>query len=173
MKIIGACLPFFLCLLFFPACQQPTAGASSNSAAAHPADTVAVAHVPVSRTLDTTTLGGIWYLQPVLESDTATGKTPWLELNLATSKFKGNTGCNSMRGQFWFSKSDSSLSFGDKFATTKMTCPGYNEPAFLNSLHNTAHFRLHNGVLSLVGDDNEELSRWMRRQATLIKSSKA
>jgi hypothetical protein len=113
-KIIGAGLPFFLCLLFFPACQQPTAGASSNSAAAHLADTVAAAPVPVSRALDTTTLGGVWYLQPVLESDTATGKTPWLELNLARSKFKGNTGCNSMRGQFWFSKSDSSLSFGDR-----------------------------------------------------------
>jgi heat shock protein HslJ len=173
IKIIGPCLPFFLCLLFFPACQQPTAGASAHPAAAHLADTVTVAVAPVSRTPDTTTLGGLWYLQPVLESDTATGKTPWLELNLFTSKFRGNTGCNSMRGQFWFSKTDSSLTFGDKFATTKMACPGYNEPAFLNSLRNTAHFRLRNGVLSLVGDDNAELSRWMRHQATLTKTSKA
>jgi heat shock protein HslJ len=108
-----------------------------------------------------------------LESDTATGKTPWLEFNPATSKFRGNTGCNSIRGQFWFSKTDSSLTFDEKFATTKMICPGYNEPAFLNSLRNTAHFRLHNGVLSLVGDDNAELSRWMRRQATPTKTSKA
>ena len=166
INIIGACL--LLCL----ACQQPTDGAASP-ASPHSTDTLTVTAAPVHRTLDTTTLGGLWYLQPVLESDTATGKTPWLELNLATSKFTGNTGCNSMRGQFWFSKTDSSLSFGDKFATTKMACPGYNEPAFLNSLRNTAHFRLRNGVLSLVGEDNAELSRWMRHQAPLIKASKA
>ena len=152
-------------LLFLLACQSPTAGPSQP---ASPATAAAAAPQP----RDTTTLNGTWYLLPVLASDTATGKIPWLTLNLAGSRFTGNTGCNSMHGKFWFSNSDSSLSFGDKFAISKKACPGYNEPAFLKSLGNTTHYKLRNGLLTLVGDDRSELSRWMRRPATPAKSIK-
>jgi len=156
-------------LLFLVACQN---GGSGNSS--QPSDTVATAATPAPppSAPDTTSLGGHWYLLPVLASDTATGKTPWLDLNLDLSRFSGNTGCNSMHGKFYFSKTDNSLSFGDKIATAKKACPGYNEPGFLKSLKNTARYKLHKDTLTLVGDDHAELSRWIRSPATAPKALK-
>jgi len=122
---------------------------------------------------DTTTLGGSWYLQPVLAADTATGKTPALQLDMAKSRFSGNTGCNSMRGQFWSGKTDGSLAFSDKITLTRMACPGYNEAAFMKSLKNVTHYRLNNGVLTLLSDDRTELSHWMRKPASAPKALKA
>jgi heat shock protein HslJ len=91
---------------------------------------------------------------------------------VAKSRFSGNTGCNTMRGSFWYSPTDSSLSFSDKIITTKMACPGYNEPAFMKSLQHTSHYRLRNGVLSLLAEDNSELSRWMRQASAPPKAIK-
>ena len=161
MKCIAAA-----CLILFTACQTQIGPEK------HPKDTVLAAastpHEP-----DSTTLGGSWYLQAVLPSDTATGKIPTLILDLGKSKFSGNTGCNSMRGQFWFSAKDSSLSFSDKIISTKMACPGYNEPAFMKSLKNVSHYRLNKGMLTLLSDDNTELSHWMRKPSTPSKTLKA
>jgi len=153
------------CLSFLLTCQAP-AGSPSKQ------DTVAVVAAKPAAP-DSTTLGGAWFLQPVLASDTGAGKTPSLQLDLVKSRFSGNTGCNTMRGQFWFSKNDSSLSFSDKIITTKMACQGYNEGAFIKSLQHATHFRLRGGVLSLLADDNTELSRWMRKPSTPAKSIKA
>lgn len=162
MKFIAAA-----CLSLLVACQSPT-----RKPEKHPSDSVlAASSAPAAP--DTTVLGGPWFLQPVLASDTATGKTPTLLLDLAKSRFSGNTGCNTMRGEFWYSKNDSSLSFSDKIITTKMACPGYNEPAFIKSLRTTTHYRLRNGILTLLSDDNRELSRWMRKPAVPSKSLKA
>jgi len=122
---------------------------------------------------DTSTLGGAWWLEPVLPSDTAAGKTPAMLFDMAKSRFSGNTGCNSMRGSFYFSKTDSSLSFSDKIITTKMACPGYNEPAFMKSLRSTAHYRIRNGILTLLAEDNTELSHWVRKPAVASKTLKA
>jgi heat shock protein HslJ len=180
MKLI-ACLPDFVSFpalvslpaIFLLACQNPAPAPAKQQAdtAKQQADT-ATTVTPAPPITDTTSLGGTWVLQPVLDSDTATGKIPWLDLDLVKSKFTGNTGCNTMHGQFWFSKNDSSLSFGDKVAAGKMACPGYNEPAFLKSLSSTTHFRLHNGVLTLLADDNMEISRWTRRPAPPANSLK-
>ena len=159
--IVAACL-------FFLACQSPTAGPSARKG-----DSIIPASAITKITNDTTTLGGCWYLQPLLPADTATGKTPTLQLDLEKSRLSGNTGCNSMHGQFWFSKTDSSLSFSDKLLTTKMACTGYNEPAFLKSMKNTTHYRLQNGILTLLSDDRTELSHWMRKRASLPKAFKA
>jgi heat shock protein HslJ len=150
------------------ACQSPAGGS-----AAHKGDSVIPAAAVTKTAPDTTTLGGNWYLQPVLAADTAAGKTPTLQLDLTKSRFTGNTGCNSMRGQFWFSNNDSSLSFSDKIITTKMACPGYNEPAFMKSLKNATHYSLRDGVLTLISDDKSELSRWMRKPANGPKALKA
>jgi heat shock protein HslJ len=147
-------------LLFLLACQN--AGSSSGQ----PSDTATATAAPRPIPPDTTTLGGRWYLQPVLPSDTATGKTPWLDFNLDLSRFTGNSGCNSMHGKFYFSKTDSSFSFNDKIAIAKMTCTGYNESAFLKSLKNTMRFKLRNGTLTLIGDDHTELSHWTRNPAS-------
>src|SRR5687768_6485441 len=69
----------------------------------------AQAPVPVK---DTSKLDGLWFLQPMLVSDTATGKIPRLEFNLATKRFTGNTGCNNMSGSFDFT--DSTLQFNQR-----------------------------------------------------------
>ena len=155
------------CLLLLAACQSPT-GKQSIAASDTVATTASVMTSP-----DTTTLGGIWYLQPVLPSDTAAGKTPILELNLTKSRFLGNTGCNSMNGTFWFSKTDSSLSFSEKIVTSKMACQGYNEHAFIKSLLSAGRYRLRNGVLTLLSDDNAELSHWVRKPGNAPKALKA
>jgi heat shock protein HslJ len=161
MKIIlGVCIG---CLL---ACQGP-----GNTVPATD-DNISVSAASLKVVADTTTLGGEWYLQPVLPSDTASGKIPTLWLNPAKTHFSGNTGCNAMNGTFWYSGKDSSLSFSDQFVTTKMRCPGYNEGAFVKSLMNTNHFRLQKGLLILM-TDNTELSRWGRRPAAISKTGKA
>jgi heat shock protein HslJ len=159
MKFIGT-----IALFFFTACQSTGDG---NGAAQKDSTTITAA--AAAQPQDSTTLGGRWYLQPVLPSDTAAGKTPWIDLDLALSRFTGNSGCNSMHGKFYFSKTDSSLSFNDKIAIAKMVCPGYNEPAFLKSLKNTARYRLHNGTMTLIGDDHADLSKWIRKQEAAPK----
>ena len=156
------------CLLLLAACQSPTG--KQNTAAR---DTVASTTASIMAPPDTTTLGGVWYLQPVLPSDTAAGKTPMLDLNLAKSRVLGNTGCNSMNGVFWFSKNDSSLSFSDKIVTSRMSCTGYNERAFIKSLLSAGRYRLRNGVLTLLSDDNAELSHWVRKPGNAPKALKA
>lgn len=162
MKLI----PIAFCLAFL-ACQSP-----GNEPAAHK-DSVLPAATVKKIPPDTTTLGGSWYLQAVLPADTATGKTPALHLDPAKSRFSGNTGCNSMRGQFWSGKTDSSLSFGDKITMTKMACTGYNEAAFMKSLKSATHYRLSNGVLTLLSDEHAELSHWTRKPSSGPKAFKA
>ena len=139
--------------------------AACGSPVNHPSpthDSLVIA-TSLSGPADTTTLGGTWYLQPVLASDTATGKRPFLVFDLAKTRFSGNTGCNNMHGTFWFSKEDSSLSFSDKITLTKMACEGYNELSFLKSLRSTGRYRLQQGVLTLFADDHAELSHWTRK----------
>ena len=155
MKNIGTAF-----LLFLAACQNAGSGNSSQPHRhrryrRHPRSTaVSPRHHQPRRPL-------VPSARPRLR-DTATGRTPWLDLNLDLSRFSGNTGCNSMHGKFYFSKTDNSLSFGNKIAIAKMACPGYNEPAFLKSMGNTARYKLHKDTLTLVGDDHSELSRWVR-----------
>jgi heat shock protein HslJ len=162
MKIIlAACL-----LLFIAACNDGTA----SNAPSRAGDTNGA--MASDKTPDTTTLGGGWYLQAVLASDTASGTLPTLWFNMAKTHFSGNTGCNEMNGIFWYSDKDSSLSFSDKFVNAKMSCPGYNEKAFITSLMHANHYRLEKGMLILL-TDNTELSRWTRKPAVASKTGKA
>jgi heat shock protein HslJ len=156
-------------LFVFAACQTPVSGPATALSAP---DTV-VTPAKLATPPDTSTLGGTWFLQPVLPSDSATGRLPSLELNPDKSRYSGNTGCNTMHGEFWYSKTDSSLSFSEKIITTKMACPGYNEPAFMKSLRSAGRYRLRNGVLTLLSDDNIELSHWVRRPDAGPKALKA
>ena len=120
---------------------------------------------------DTATIVGHWQLLPVLASDTSAGKTPQLNFDVKTNKFSGNTGCNAISGSFIL-KNDA-LSFGENMVSTKMACPGYNEPAFMKSLKSATHYRLRNGVLTLLSDDKTELSHWMRKPSAPSKTLKA
>jgi heat shock protein HslJ len=150
------------------ACQNPMGNPAHTAKTYDTTATVA----RIAKPPDTTTLGGMWYLQPMLPSDTAAGKIPTLDLNLDRSRFSGNTGCNTMHGEFWFSKTDSSLSFSDKMSVTRRACPGYNEPAFIKSLRSAGRYRLRDGVLILLSDNNTELSHWVRKPGSGPKALK-
>ncbi|MHA4809265.1 META domain-containing protein [Flavitalea flava] len=160
--------PLAICILvltLFSACKGPDNKRQS------PVSDSAVIPASLPKIKDTTTLGGKWILQPVLASDTATGKIATIQFDLKKSRFTGNTGCNTMNGEFWYGDRDSSLVFSEKIITTRMACPGYNEKSFLNSLLHTTHFRLRDGTLTLWSD-NAELSRWARKGAIVPKSNK-
>ncbi|HSC36410.1 MAG TPA: META domain-containing protein, partial [Chitinophagaceae bacterium] len=105
---------------------------------------------------DTSRLDGTWFLQPVLASDTATGKIPTLVFNVNKSRFTGHTGCNNMSGRFEIS--GKILRFDSNLITTRMACPGYHERAFIKSLLHTNGYKFDNGVLILLFDATE-LSR--------------
>jgi heat shock protein HslJ len=155
------------CLTLLLACQQPDTKNTHKDTTAAASSTTRV-QVP-----DSTVLSGPWYLQPVLASDTASGKRATLQLDLKKSRFTGNTGCNNMSGKFWYSAADSSISFSEKLITTRMACPGYNEKAFLKSLQLTTHYKLKNGVLTLLAEDKTELSRWERKPSAPANTGKA
>ncbi|MDO6433411.1 META domain-containing protein [Flavitalea sp. BT771] len=161
--MIAACLTLLL------ACQQPdTKNTTKDSATA-----AALSAPKVTQAPDTTVLDGPWFLQPVLPSDTAAGKRATLRLDLKKGRFAGNTGCNNMSGKFWYSATDSSLTFSDKLVTTKMACTGFNEKAFLKNLLLTTHYKLRNGVLTFLAEDKTELSRWERKPSAPANTSKA
>ena len=164
-------LTIMACLAMF-ACQQPQAKNTSRDSTIK--DSAAMAATPKRPViLDSTVLDGSWYLQPVLASDTATGKIATIQFNVKKAHFSGNTGCNNMNGKYYFSIVDSSLSFSDKLVTTRMACIGYNEKAFLKNLLLTTHFKLKKGVLILLADDNTELSRWERKPSAPATTGKA
>ena len=100
------------------------------------------------RIQDTITLQGRWELMPVMASDTATGKIPFLNFDLKAGKFSGNTGCNNISGDFLL-KQDV-FQFGENMISTKMACTGYNEKAFLDNLLKTNRYEIKNGVLQLM-----------------------
>lgn len=112
------------------------------------------------------TIQGKWYLRAVLSSDTATGRIPEINFDLSGGHFTGNTGCNTMRGDFRIS--DSALTIGERVITTKKICVGYNEAAFLKNLIRVNGFKIKNGTLILTVDGNE-MSRWSRK---IIKPAK-
>jgi heat shock protein HslJ len=109
-------------------------------------------------------LNGKWFLQPVLPSDTAAGKTPFIVFDESKHRFTGHTGCNNMSGRFRLS--GKSLLIDSNIITTKMACPGYNEPAFIKSLLRTNGYKFDNGDLILLYDGTE-LSHWGRKPAVL------
>jgi len=110
-------------------------------------------------TQDTATIAGNWYLIPVLPSDTAAGKIPTLNFDLAAGRFSGNDGCNSMSGSF-FIKEDA-MRFGENMISTKMACPGYNEKPFVDNLLKANRFMIKDGVLQLMYNTTI-LSKWTR-----------
>lgn len=111
------------------------------------------------------TLAGKWQLQPVLASDTASGRIPTLNFDLLKSRVNGNTGCNSFGGSFELK--GNALSFSTNMISTKMACPGYNEKIFLDNLFKTNRYQIKEGVLQLMYN-NTILSYWVRHADTSI-----
>ncbi len=112
---------------------------------------------------DTATIAGKWELLPALASDTATGKIPYINFELETNRFSGNTGCNNMGGNFEI-KNDVLL-FNENMISTKMACPGYNEQVFFDNLLKTNRYEIKEGVLQLMYNTTI-LSRWTRHSST-------
>ena len=106
------------------------------------------------------TIAGKWFLQPVLPSDTASGRIPFLDFDLKENRFNGNTGCNGMGGSFTLN--GDALSFGENIISTKMACPGYNEKSFFDNLLKTNRFEIKNGTLQLMYNTTV-LSNWVRK----------
>jgi heat shock protein HslJ len=115
-------------------------------------------------------LKGKWYLQPVLESDTSTGRIPEIQFDIRQARFSGNTGCNRMSGSFL--ATDTSLHFSEKMITTRMTCIGYNESAFLQNLLRVDNYKFRKGILILTVN-GVEVSRWSRKITPQKKTGKA
>jgi heat shock protein HslJ len=109
------------------------------------------------------TLAGHWQLQPMLASDTASGKVPVLDFDLNHSTFAGNSGCNTMSGSFRVK--DDSLRFDEQIISTKIACPGYNEKAFLDNFMKTNRYKIDQGVLYLMFNATT-LSSWVRHADT-------
>ena len=137
-----------------------------NSPADKTQMTTDTASAKVADTAKQITLEGAWQLQPVLPSDTATGKIPTITFDLTTKKFQGNTGCNNMSGSFF--TSGDSLSFNEQIIMTKMACPGYNEQGFVKSLANTNRYKIEKGLLQLM-QDQTVLSKWIRKDSAVQK----
>lgn len=115
-----------------------------------------------------TALAGKWVLQPVLPSDTAAGRVPVINFNLASKRFTGNTGCNDMSGHFYV-KGDS-LIFDENFVRTRKMCEGYNEKAFIGNLIKTTNYKIEDGVLQLMHDQTV-LSTWKRNIRTTMNKT--
>lgn len=116
-------------------------------------------------------MAGKWQLIPALDSDTATGHIPEIQIDAKESKFSGNTGCNRMSGTF-FASDTASIQFSDKMITTRMFCAGYNESAFLQNLLRVNNYKFRKGMLIFsVGD--VEVFRWKRKTTAPKKSAKA
>lgn len=118
---------------------------------------------------DTSTILGKWELVPIMPSDTAAGRIPQLNFDLATKKFSGNTGCNTMSGSFEINKD--ALSFGANMISTKMACQGYNEKAFIDNLLKTNRYEIRDGVLQLMYNTTI-LSKWERHVSDTLKLEK-
>lgn len=108
---------------------------------------------------DTATLEGRWELMPVLTSDTAAGKIPFIVFNVKSGRFTGNTGCNNISGAFLLSQD--ALQFNERLISTKKACPGYNEEAFMENLLKTNRYQIQDGVLQLMYNTTV-LSKWVR-----------
>ncbi|NCI46137.1 META domain-containing protein [Sediminibacterium soli] len=118
------------------------------------------AHAAPAKKQGGPTLSGEWFLQPVLASDTATGKLPTLRFDLRNGTFTGFTGCNRINGNFLL-KGDT-LHFNEKINLTRIVCEGYNEKEFLLNLLRVERYRIKEGVLWLMVDQTP-VSKWLRK----------
>lgn len=114
-------------------------------------------------------ISGEWFLQPVLPSDTVTGRIPNINFDLAKKKFKGFTGCNDMSGSF--QASGDVLSFDKDIVTTKIACGGFNEKDFIANMLRVDHYQLKDGVLVLL-IDKTPISRWLRKTNKILTVSR-
>jgi heat shock protein HslJ len=118
-------------------------------------NTAAAQHKPA----DTSSINGSWVLVPVLASDTATGKMPTIQFDVARQTLTGFNGCNRMSGHV--NIHGGQLLFDEHIILTKMLCEGYNEKPFMDNLLRVKGYKIEDGVLLLL-DGQAPLSKWKR-----------
>ena len=116
-------------------------------------------------------MNGKWVLIPALDSDTAAGHIPEIQIDVKESRFSGSTGCNRMSGSF-FASDTASIQFSDKMITTRMYCAGYDESAFLQNLLRVDNYKFRKGML-VFSVGTVEVLRWKRKPAAPKKPTKA
>lgn len=106
---------------------------------------------------DGSSLDGTWTLsvfQPAQKKPLAEifgNRTIEITFDKATHTASGTTGCNRFSGSY--TADTASLTFGQNRALTKMACPGYNEQPFLTTLDRVNRYRLIEGQLELMQND--------------------
>lgn len=77
-----------------------------------------------------------------------------IELRFETSSnsVSGTTGCNRFTGSY--TADTANLTFSQNRALTKMACPGYNEQLFLAAMDRINRYRLIEGQLELLQNEN-------------------
>lgn len=75
------------------------------------------------------------------------GRIPSVTLNATRRVFTGNTGCNSMSGNFNFTNKE--IQFGRNIVTSKMSCNEYNESNFISALRKADNYTLNGDTLEL------------------------
>ncbi len=117
------------------------------------------------KTWSVSDLEGKWYLQIVSVNDSSNNRIPEIQFDIKQNRFSGTTGCNQMSGSF--TADDSTLHISDKMITTRMFCPGYDEPSFLQNLLKIDGYKFENGRLILTSK-NTVVSRWSRKKLTRV-----
>ena len=146
---------FFILDIAFLGCHPNYKSTSQNSEIAPSSS--AVTDTAIS--LQTAgSLEGSWRLIPVMASDTATGKIPTLSFSINNKQVNGHTGCNSFSGTFV--TNGDSLRFNNDLVSTKMTCTGYDEAAFVKNLGRTTRYKVNGDTLTLKADQIP-LSYWL------------
>lgn len=110
-------------------------------------------------------LEGKWYLQSDPVNDSSNNRIPEIQFDIKQNRFSGTTGCNQMSGSFI--ADDSTLHFSDKMITTRMFCPGYDEPSFLQNLLKIDGYHFKNGWLMLTSK-NVVIFRWVRKKPVRV-----
>ena len=110
-------------------------------------------------------LEGKWYLKTAQVNDSSNSRIPEIQFDTKQNRFSGTTGCNQMSGSFV--ATDSSLHISDKMITTRMFCPGYDEPSFLQNLLKIDAYHFKNGWLILTSK-NDVIMQWSRKKPARI-----
>lgn len=110
-------------------------------------------------------LEGKWYLKTDPVNDSSNNRHPEIQFDIKQNRFSGTTGCNQMSGSFI--ADDSTLQFSDKMITTRMFCPGYDEPSFLQNLLKIDGYQFEKGLLMFTYK-HMVISRWTRKKLTRV-----
>ncbi len=155
------------------ACNSQTknpAATVTNSSSTNPiTDATNPANQDTIPVITDSALSGTWQLQ-LKKNEKLPVEAPTITINMADKSFYGNTGCNNMSGTFTLDK-DNQIIFGPDIIMTKKACPGYNEKAFITNFTQTNRYRVKNGVLLLMNND-EVLTTWVKEANTKDSANK-